>query len=202
VVFFSFSKISVCKREPWFSSSCVRSYWMETDTHCFLQLHHCCHAVTVLMGFKKTNWNLLPIFPNPLQCFKGIMQVTCHYFLTGSWWSGFRGGFWRQWDGGENNKIQVTRKQVDMTQVEWKAKGHKIHEENTHYQSCVSFQKFSLILIHYIGRAVAQRLDAGFPPWWPGFTYGQHVGFVVDKAALGQVLRFPLPIIPPISPLS
>jgi hypothetical protein len=38
-----------------------------------------------------------------------------------------------------------------------------------------------------IGRAVAQRLDAGFPPRRPGFAYGQHVGFVVDKAALGQV---------------
>jgi hypothetical protein len=35
------------------------------------------------------------------------------------------------------------------------------------------------------GRAVAQRLDAGFPPRRPGFAYGQHVGFVVDKAALG-----------------
>jgi hypothetical protein len=37
------------------------------------------------------------------------------------------------------------------------------------------------------GRSVAQRLDAGFPPRRPGFAYGQHVGFVVDKAALGQV---------------
>jgi hypothetical protein len=37
------------------------------------------------------------------------------------------------------------------------------------------------------GPAVAQRLDAGFPPRRPGFEYGQHVGFVVDKPALGQV---------------
>jgi hypothetical protein len=37
------------------------------------------------------------------------------------------------------------------------------------------------------GRAVAQRLGAGFPPRRPGFAYGQHVGFVVDKTALGQV---------------
>jgi hypothetical protein len=37
------------------------------------------------------------------------------------------------------------------------------------------------------GRDVAQRLDAGFPPRRPGFPYGHHVGFVVDKAALGQV---------------
>jgi hypothetical protein len=37
------------------------------------------------------------------------------------------------------------------------------------------------------GRAVAQRLDAGFPPRRPGFASGQHVGFVMDKAALGQV---------------
>jgi hypothetical protein len=36
-----------------------------------------------------------------------------------------------------------------------------------------------------LGRAVAQRLDAGFPPRRPEFAYGQHVGFVVDKAALG-----------------
>jgi hypothetical protein len=45
------------------------------------------------------------------------------------------------------------------------------------------------------GRAVTQRLDAGFPPRRPGFAYGQHVGFVVDKATLGQVFseyfRFP-----------
>jgi hypothetical protein len=38
-----------------------------------------------------------------------------------------------------------------------------------------------------IGRTVAQRLEAGFPPRRPGFSYGQHVGFLVDKAALGQV---------------
>jgi hypothetical protein len=37
------------------------------------------------------------------------------------------------------------------------------------------------------GRAVAQRLDAGFPPRRPGFASGQHVRFMVDKAALGQV---------------
>jgi hypothetical protein len=42
-------------------------------------------------------------------------------------------------------------------------------------------------LINQLGRAVAQRLDAGFPPRRPGFACGQHVGFVVDKAALGQV---------------
>jgi hypothetical protein len=40
------------------------------------------------------------------------------------------------------------------------------------------------------GRAVAQRLDAGFPLRRPELAYGQHVGFVgfvVDKVALGQV---------------
>jgi hypothetical protein len=31
------------------------------------------------------------------------------------------------------------------------------------------------------------RFVAGFPPWRPGFASGQHVVFVVDKAALGQV---------------
>jgi hypothetical protein len=38
-----------------------------------------------------------------------------------------------------------------------------------------------------IGCVVAQWLDAGFPPRRPGFACGQHVGFVVGKAALGQV---------------
>jgi hypothetical protein len=38
-----------------------------------------------------------------------------------------------------------------------------------------------------VGRAVAQRLDACFPPRRSGFEYGQHVEFVVDKAALVQV---------------
>jgi hypothetical protein len=32
-----------------------------------------------------------------------------------------------------------------------------------------------------------KRLVAGFPPRQPGFASGQHVEFVVDKAALGQV---------------
>jgi hypothetical protein len=46
---------------------------------------------------------------------------------------------------------------------------------------------FQYLQLFPLGRAVAQRLDAGFPPRRPGFAYGQHVGFVVDKAALGQV---------------
>jgi hypothetical protein len=32
-----------------------------------------------------------------------------------------------------------------------------------------------------------KRLVAGFSPRRPGFPSGQRVGFVVDKAALGQV---------------
>jgi hypothetical protein len=48
-----------------------------------------------------------------------------------------------------------------------------------------------------------QWLVAIFPERRPGFTSGQHVGFVVDRAALGQVFseyfRFPLEIIPPIA---
>jgi hypothetical protein len=32
-----------------------------------------------------------------------------------------------------------------------------------------------------------KRLVARFPPRRPGFASGQHMGFVVDKAALGQV---------------
>jgi hypothetical protein len=53
-----------------------------------------------------------------------------------------------------------------------------------------------------------KRLVAGFPQRRPGFEPGSdHVGFVVDKVALGQVflqvLRFPLSIfIPPIAPQS
>jgi hypothetical protein len=36
-----------------------------------------------------------------------------------------------------------------------------------------------------------RRLVAGLSPWRPGFDPGLiHVGFVVDKVALGQVLRF------------
>jgi hypothetical protein len=45
----------------------------------------------------------------------------------------------------------------------------------------------TFIQFYTVGRAVAQRLDAGFPPRRPGFAYRQHVGFVVDKEALGQV---------------
>jgi hypothetical protein len=51
-----------------------------------------------------------------------------------------------------------------------------------------NFSNFYVLPIYQNeGRAVAQRLDAGFPPRRPGFAYGQHVGFVVDKAALGQI---------------
>jgi hypothetical protein len=45
--------------------------------------------------------------------------------------------------------------------------------------------------LHSRGRAVLQlwRSDAGFPQWWPGFhPRSGHVGFVVDKVALGQDL--------------
>jgi hypothetical protein len=36
-------------------------------------------------------------------------------------------------------------------------------------------------------RAGAQAVSRWLPPRRPGFASGQHVGFVVDKAALGQV---------------
>jgi hypothetical protein len=39
----------------------------------------------------------------------------------------------------------------------------------------------------WLRQTISQRLVADFPPRRPGFAYGQHVGFVVDKAALGQV---------------
>jgi hypothetical protein len=55
-------------------------------------------------------------------------------------------------------------------------------------------------------RAVAQRLDAGFPPQRPGFASGQSCGAYGGQSGTGagflRVLRFPRPIIPPISPLS
>jgi hypothetical protein len=40
---------------------------------------------------------------------------------------------------------------------------------------------------YILGRTVLKWLVAGFPSRWPGFASGQHVGFVVDKAALGQI---------------
>jgi hypothetical protein len=43
------------------------------------------------------------------------------------------------------------------------------------------------IKIHKKAVPQLKRLVAGFPPRRPGFASGQHVGFVVDKAALGQV---------------
>jgi hypothetical protein len=41
--------------------------------------------------------------------------------------------------------------------------------------------------IIYLAVLQLKRLVTGFPPWWPGFASGQHVGFVGDKVALGQV---------------
>jgi hypothetical protein len=38
-------------------------------------------------------------------------------------------------------------------------------------------------------QAELKRLVAGFPPRWPGYKPGsRHVGFVLDKMALGQVV--------------
>jgi hypothetical protein len=134
-VFFSFSKISICKKG---AMILIRVKGLTG----WRVIHVACCSFISFVVLWQFWWDLRKqvetcqaIFPNPLHCFKGIMQVTWHYFfLTGPWWSGFRGetrgGCWRQWDGGENNKIYVTRKQVDLTQHEWKAKGHEIHEEN------------------------------------------------------------------------
>jgi hypothetical protein len=44
-------------------------------------------------------------------------------------------------------------------------------------------ESLTLKVMVYLGRAVAQASHRG----GPGFKSGQHVGFVVDKAALGQV---------------
>jgi hypothetical protein len=60
------------------------------------------------------------------------------------------------------------------------------------------------LLRYNLGRAMAQRLIAGLQTRRPGFYPGLvHVGFVVDKVALGQVfprvLRFsPVNFIPPV----
>jgi hypothetical protein len=54
-------------------------------------------------------------------------------------------------------------------------------------QDCWRFRRVFSWVTSIRGRAVAQWLDAGFPPWRPGFAYGQHLGFVVDEAAMGQV---------------
>jgi hypothetical protein len=65
--------------------------------------------------------------------------------------------------------------------------------------------KDSLCAVPHIseGRAIAQAVSR----WLPGFEPGSgHMGFVVDKAELGQVffrvLRFSLPSMPPIAPHS
>jgi hypothetical protein len=53
-----------------------------------------------------------------------------------------------------------------------------------------------------------RRLVAGFPPRRPGFEpWSGHMGFVVDKVALAQLLfrvvLFPMPaLIPPVAPYS
>jgi hypothetical protein len=70
----------------------------------------------------------------------------------------------------------------------------KVNDVSEEHIASIFINKLHGVILHK-GRAVAQRLDAGFPPRRPGFASGQHVGFVVDKAALGQVFseyfRFP-----------
>jgi hypothetical protein len=58
-----------------------------------------------------------------------------------------------------------------------KCKGNKT------VNSCCSLRQYVFCMILRLGRAVAQAVIR----WLPGFASGQHVGFVVDKAALGQV---------------
>jgi hypothetical protein len=45
-------------------------------------------------------------------------------------------------------------------------------------------------ILYVTGLPYLKRLVAGFPPRRPGFAPGQYVGFVVDKAALGQVFEY------------
>jgi hypothetical protein len=44
-----------------------------------------------------------------------------------------------------------------------------------------------LVFIHWKAMPQLKRLVPGFPPQRPAFASRQHVGFVVDEAALGQV---------------
>jgi hypothetical protein len=70
-------------------------------------------------------------------------------------------------------------------------------------QLWVSCFKSSHIKNHWLGRAMAQAV-ACLSPWTPGFDPGSvHMGFLVDKMALGQaftrVLRVsPANFIPPV----
>jgi hypothetical protein len=62
---------------------------------------------------------------------------------------------------------------------------HVIYYKNTDHQQAVRWLR---------------RLAAGLSPRWPGFDPGSaHVGFVVDKVALGQVFPRVLRISPVIS---
>jgi hypothetical protein len=68
-----------------------------------------------------------------------------------------------------------------------------------------NFQQPSIFVTNiYVGRAWLRQLIAGLSPRRPGFDPGSvHVGFVVDKVALGhvflRVLRFsPVNFIPPL----
>jgi hypothetical protein len=75
-------------------------------------------------------------------------------------------------------------------------KMHTIYFSETLVYTCITTQNYSIV-----GRL--RPLAAGLSPRRPGFAPGStHVGFVVDKVALGQVflrvLRFsPVNIIPP-----
>jgi hypothetical protein len=51
---------------------------------------------------------------------------------------------------------------------------------------CTEYKKGGLLLKQAMPQL--RQLVAGFSPWRPGFKPGSgHVGFVVDKVALGQV---------------
>jgi hypothetical protein len=61
---------------------------------------------------------------------------------------------------------------------------HKIIKNSNNPKIKIYLKKYYLIL----AMPWLKRLVTGFPPWWPRFkTWSSHVGFVVDKVALGQV---------------
>jgi hypothetical protein len=70
--------------------------------------------------------------------------------------------------------------------VVWQSQGQEGGYDGSLYIAQTKFYKIS-DKNNIDGRAVTQRLDAVFPPRLPGYAYGLHVGFVVNKAALGQV---------------
>jgi hypothetical protein len=93
------------------------------------------------------------------------------------------------WVGSKTSLDDVKRRKIlPLPGLEFRPLGRPAHKQSLYRLRYPGAPiKSSMFLNRFIGRAAAQRLEAGFPPRRPGFAYGQHVGFVVDKVALGQV---------------